>query len=114
VRAKRAQATGESRQAKSASTMSLSIWLARELQSELRSGAIPAQQAGDMNIRERGLIWVKLSSNDCRTDDLERPLRRRVLISKICNRMRQTANQKTTSTPTMATKNQHRGMLSRS
>jgi hypothetical protein len=52
VRARCAQTSGESRQAKSASTMSLSIWLAREL----RSGAIPAQQTGGMNVRERKLI----------------------------------------------------------
>jgi hypothetical protein len=52
LRASWAEAIGERRQAKSASTMSLSIWLAREL----RSVAISAQQTGGMNIRERKLI----------------------------------------------------------
>jgi hypothetical protein len=37
-----------------------------------------------------------------------------MLPSMLRNRIRQIANQKTISTPTMATKNQHRGMLPRS
>jgi hypothetical protein len=39
---------------------------------------------------------------------------RRMRLSMMRNRIRQIANQKTISTPTMATKNQHRGMLPRS